>query len=60
MKMNQMISAVPHVGPVQQTFASVIAPLKFMRPQVTKPRFLSSALTGGAAELLFETDAVDV
>ena len=60
MKMNQLISAVSHVGPVQQTFASVIAPLKFMRPQATKPRFLSSALTGGAAELLFETDAVDV
>lgn len=35
---------------------SVQAPLRFITPQATKPRFLSSAVTGGEPEFLFATE----
>jgi hypothetical protein len=43
-------------GEVTRTPA-VTAPLTFITPQDTKPYFNSSALTGGEAEVFFETEA---
>lgn len=40
--------------------AAVKAPLTFITPQDTKPYFNSSALTGGEAEVFFETEAHEV
>ncbi len=59
--MNQMtaeITAQP--ATVSATAAAVTAPLNFIRPTATKPVFLSAALTGGAPEILFDTEARDV
>lgn len=36
--------------------ASVIAPLRFITPQATKPRFFSAAATGGAPVYLFDSE----
>ena len=45
------VSALPQ-GPQPALWGS----LSFMRPQDAKPAFLSSALTGGAPEILFESE----
>lgn len=39
---------------------AVMAPLTFITPQDTKPYFNSAALTGGEAEVFFETEAHEV
>ena len=56
--MNQIVpaSAASAATVVPHSFAGVHAPLSFIRPQDTKPAFESSALTGGAPKLLFETE----
>ena len=46
--------APPHLS------ADVRGTLKFIRPQETKPVYYSAALTGGAAESLFDFDQYDV
>ena len=40
--------------------ADVVAPLAFIVPQDTKPAFHSTALTGGAQKLFFETESIAV
>ena len=54
--MNQIASHVASSA-APQTVAGVTAPLQFIRRQRRKPAFLSAALTGGAPELLFDTEA---
>ncbi|MCY4550220.1 MAG: CmcJ/NvfI family oxidoreductase [Defluviicoccus sp.] len=40
--------------------ADLVAPLTFIVPQDTKPAFHSTALTGGAQKLFFETESIAV
>ncbi|MDD9879143.1 MAG: hypothetical protein OXR84_17060 [Magnetovibrio sp.] len=54
--MNQIASHAAATVPAQ-SLAGVTAPLHFIRRQRRKPAFLSAALTGGAPELLFDTEA---
>jgi len=51
-----MNQAVLDVAPAPRTAAGVGAALTFITPQDTKPVFHSSAYTGGAPRVLFETE----
>ena len=54
--MNHPLPATAGTQDSARSFPSVRAALSFIRPQVQKPAFQSSALTGGAPKLLFESD----
>ncbi len=54
--MNQIVSIPSPTTAALHSVADVRAPLNFIRPQDTKPVFQSSALTGGAPRILFETE----
>ncbi|MGI9407496.1 MAG: CmcJ/NvfI family oxidoreductase [Hyphomicrobiaceae bacterium] len=55
--MNQHVSPTTMTVTSLQSAADVRAPLNFIRRQATKPVFRSAALTGGAPEYLYETEA---
>ena len=52
--MNQV--ALASVAAAPRTSAAVSAPLTFITPQDTKPAFESSAVTGGAPRVFFDTE----
>ncbi len=54
--MNQSASIVPTTATAPLSAAPVRAPLSFIRPQAEKPSFHSSAMTGGAPKVFFETE----
>ena len=54
--MNQTVSLEPTTTVVPRALAPVRAPLSFIRPQDEKPSFHSSAMTGGAPKIFFETE----
>lgn len=56
--MNQinMSAAADRSAAICASWTGVQASLRFIRPQATKPRFLSAALTGGEPEYLFESE----
>jgi hypothetical protein len=54
--MNQIVSATALSPVPSQSFAGVVAPLRFIRRQDTKPVFHSAALTGGAPRVFFKTE----
>jgi len=53
--MNQITPFFAATPAISASVAAVTAPLKFIRPTAAKPVFLSSAMTGGAPEILFDT-----
>ena len=55
--MTQLANIAPSDGLVPQPNAGIRAPLNFIRRQVAKPRFLSSAMTGGEPEIFYEVEA---
>ncbi|MCG8593491.1 MAG: hypothetical protein MI785_03850 [Kiloniellales bacterium] len=54
--MNQTVSLEPTTTVAPRALAPVRAPLSFIRPQDEKPSFHSSAMTGGAPKIFFETE----
>ena len=54
--MNQTVSLAPTTISAPRSLAPVRAPLSFIRPQDEKPSFHSSAMTGGAPKVFFETE----
>jgi hypothetical protein len=46
----------PLAAGVLGSLIGVRAPLRFIKPQLTKPKFLSAALTGGEPEFLFASE----
>ena len=54
--MNQILSTTSSTLSTPQSIVETRAALSFIRPQDTKPVFLSAALTGGAAQVFFEAD----
>jgi len=54
--MTQLATSPSHQTETPPSAAPVEAPLKFIRRQKTKPKFHSSALTGGDPEIFFKTE----
>ena len=55
--MNQTVSLAPATTAPPLSAAITRAPLSFIRPQKEKPSFHSSAMTGGAPKVFFESEA---
>ena len=56
MHQTTVAQADPPAIPIAPHLNAVRAPLSFIRPQAAKPVFRSSALTGGAPEILFDKE----